>query len=501
MAELMHAFWAYETALMTNDLPTLDALFAPGDATLRGDAGGLLIGHDAISAYRRGRGGAPQRRVLDVHVREIDADHALIIAVIEPRSGGRGQQTQLWQRGADGWQVVAAHVSAPAKPVDPTVWRLVGTPLVEGAASGPLVGQTVAVKDLFAVEGYAIGGGVPGYLSEAEPQAAHAPAVAALLDAGASITGIARTDEFAFSIAGRNPHYGTPPNPAVVGGIPGGSSNGPASAVGLGQVTIGLGTDTGGSVRVPASYQGLWGIRTTHGAVDRAGLLPLAPSFDTVGWLTRDAATLRAAAAVSLPDAADVAIGGYVVCDALTALAGADVRESFAAVVAPLAPESVELPGLDALFEGFRTVQAAEAWRVHGGWITAHPGAVGDDIAARFAWASGFTAADEASARAALAEAREQMDQALAGRVLLLPTASSAAPQTTATPEENEATRAGTLRLTCVAGILGAPAVSAPLLRVAAGPVGLCFVGPRGSDLALIELAASVASSARPSRS
>ena len=126
-----------------------------------------------------------------------------------------------------------------------------------------------------------------------------APAVQALLDAGAEVLGIARTDELAYSIAGANPHYGTPPNARVPGALPGGSSNGPASAVALGQADIGLATDTGGSIRVPASYQGLWGLRTTHGRVARDGLLPLAPSFDTVGWLTRDRALLAACSRVS----------------------------------------------------------------------------------------------------------------------------------------------------------------------------------------------------------
>ncbi|MDO9079141.1 MAG: amidase family protein, partial [Brevundimonas sp.] len=119
---------------------------------------------------------------------------------------------------------------------------------------------------------------------------------AGLLAAGASVPGIAQTDEFAYSIAGRNPHYGTPPNPAVLGGVPGWSSSGPASAVALGQASIGLGTDTVGSIRVPASYQGLWGLRTTHGSVSADRLLPLAPTFDSVGWVTRSAIALRAAA-------------------------------------------------------------------------------------------------------------------------------------------------------------------------------------------------------------
>ena len=492
---LADAVDAYELALMANDLEALDAFFAEGDRTMRGDAAGLLVGHERISRFRRGRGGAPQREIESVEVRTIDDDHALVVSVLVPLAGGRGQQTQLWRRDASGWVIDAAHVSGPARAIDSSVWRVVGTPLIAGEPGGALVGRRVAVKDLFDVAGHEVGAGVPAFLAESPRATASAPAVAALLAAGADVQGIARTDEFAYSIAGRNPHYGTPLNPAVVGGIPGGSSNGPASAVALGQADIGLGTDTGGSIRVPASYQGLWGLRTTHGAVDRGGLLPLAPSFDTVGWLTRDSATLQAAASLSVPmeDPDAVQLRRFAICDAVTALADADVLAAFGDALAGLGGllddlERVELPDGDVLFEAFRTVQAAEAWRVHGDWISAHPGALGADIAGRFAWASGFGADEEEAARVVVLAARVEIQRALDGRVLLLPTASSAAPQTSMGAAENDQTRARTLRLTCIAGIAGMPALSVPLLRVAEGPVGLCLVGPRGSDLRLIEV-------------
>jgi amidase len=161
--------------------------------------------------------------------------------------------------------------------------------------------MSVAVKDLFAVEGFAVGAGKGDWLAEGSPETTTAPAAAALLAAGAVVAGIFRTDEFAYSLAGTNAHYGTPPNPKAPGRISGGSSSGSASAVALGEATIGLGSDTGGSIRVPSAYQGLLGIRTTHGAIATDGLLPLAPSFDTVGWMTRDAATLAAVGSVLLP--------------------------------------------------------------------------------------------------------------------------------------------------------------------------------------------------------
>ena len=198
-------------------------------------------------------------------------------------------------------------MTAPAMPVrvtgafDPRVWREVGDPLLPATGAGPLAGMSVAVKDLFALEGFPIGAGNAERLAESRPEKTTAAAVAVLQAAGAVVAGIARTDEFAYSLAGTNSHYGTPPNPKAPGRVSGGSSSGSASAVSLGQATIGLGTDTGGSIRVPTAYQGLYGIRTSHGAIPTDGLLPLAPSFDTVGWMTRDAATLAAVGKVLLP--------------------------------------------------------------------------------------------------------------------------------------------------------------------------------------------------------
>jgi len=493
---LLDAFWAYESALMANDLPALDRLFSDGPATLRGDGDGLLVGHDAISSFRAGRGGAPQRRILRVEVRATSTNAAVVVAIFTPESGGRGQQTQLWTRAAHGapWTVDVAHVSQPAPAVNASIWRTVGTPLIQGSDVGVLEGETVAVKDLFEIAGFRVGAGVPAYFAEQVESATTASAVAALLAEGADVRGIAQTDEFAYSIAGRNAHYGTPPNTAVVGGIPGGSSSGPASAVATGQATIGLGTDTGGSIRVPASYQGLWGLRTTYGAVPTDGLLPLSPSFDTIGWLTRSPELLESVARVGLDATLQVsAEATFAIAPALVARTEAAVASAFSSWAWELEAVAIDLGDLDELAETFRTIQAAEAWRTHGVWIAAHPGALSLDIAARFEWASRITADHENRARATRAALGPRIASALEGRILLLPSASSVAPSTTATTSEVEAARAATLGLTCVAGLLGAPAVSAPLLEVDGAPVGVCLVGPQYSDVALTGIAKELA--------
>ena len=281
---------------------------------------------------------------------------------------------------------------------------MVGAPLVPALGPGPLDGCGVAVKDLFAVAGYPVGGGVPAYLAGQAPRPASAASVTALQRAGAHLVGIAQTDEFAYSIAGRNAHYGAAPNPAAPGRLGGGSSSGPAAAVALGQAEIGLGTDTAGSVRVPASYQGLVGFRPTHGAVGAEGVLPLAPSFDTVGWLTRDVAASLAVARVLLPPAVacQPSRARTIRLPAVERLAEPATLALFTERVGQLeaagrlpAAEQADLPEetLEEWFTAFRAVQAYEAWQAHGAWIDAHPGALGDDVMARFTAAAAVTEA------------------------------------------------------------------------------------------------------------
>lgn len=503
-ADLRAAFDAYEAAILANDLDALDAAFAPGAETMRGDGAGLLVGHDTISAFRGVRGGVPPRTIERIEYRPLADDVALLVSVSRFRGGGTGLQTQVWERLDGRWLITAAHVTPRAQALDRSVWRSVGDPLFQGAWEGPLEGLTVAVKDLFAIKGYRIGAGNPTYLDSARAETTTAPAVADLLRGGASLRGVARTDEFAYSIAGDNAHYGTPPNGALPGALPGGSSSGPATAVATGQADIGLATDTAGSVRVPASYQGLWGLRTTHGLVPRQGLLPLAQSFDTVGWLTRDGATLQRVAdwclsydgsdsteSVFGESGADLPWRFVIPAEALDA-ADAATRAAFEAFVAAsaLPVETASIGDLDDYLVPFRTVQGAEAWRNNGDWLRAHPGATGPAVADRFRAAAAVTAADEAAARTALAPLRARLTDLVTDAVLILPTAPGPAPARTAGGEGIDAVRQATLRLTTPAAVAGLPALSVPLLTVASplgpAPVGVCLVARAGTDIALV---------------
>ena len=501
---LAEAFWCYERALMANDVPELDRSFAPGPTTLRGDAQGLLVGHAAISAFRGARrvpqDGRPWRTVVEVHVQTVDPDHALVVAVTELAPGGRGQQTQLWARLADGWRVTAAHVSVPAPALDRRIWRVVGAPLLAGAPGGVLAGESVAVKDVFAVAGHPTGVGNPAWLAHAAPAPAHAWAVRRLLEAGADVRGIASTDEFAYSLAGQNAHHGTPPNPRAPYRLSGGSSSGSATAVALGHATVGLGTDTGGSVRVPAAYQGLFGIRTTHGAVPTDGLVPLAPAFDTVGWMTRDAGTLGRVGEVLLSGQELTGVRAEMtVVTELLELASPEVVDAVLGWLDRLPPDlSATRVSWREDFESWRrhftVVQARQAWEVHGEWLASRLATLGPDVRARFSAARDLDAAGAESATAAVAAIRTRIGELVGERVLVLPSTSSVAPL----PAGADAVREPTMRLTCVASLGGLPAVTVPLETAGGLPCGVCLVAAPGRDRDLLALVGELPANGGP---
>ena len=523
--KLLQAFWRYEQALMANDVAVLDALFASSPATIRSDGGTTLVGHEQIAAFRAGRPPVPPRRLTRVHVRDLSPTTALVVAESVRADGGTGVQTQVWSLDAGRWQVTTAHVSlAPAPPAPhlpdgadlSTIWRVAATDVTDAtdvdrasdvapfpeplpSAGLPLTGLTVAVKDLFAVAGHRIGAGNPAWLAAAPVETDSAWAVTALLDAGARIAGIAHTDELAFSLAGTNIHYGTPPNAAAPGAITGGSTSGPAAAVAAGLADVALGTDTAGSVRVPASYCGLYGLRTTHDVVPRDGLVGLAPAFDAVGVLTRTAAHLAAAADALLPPQPTDPITRVVVVPALMDLAGPAVQEAVSAALLALALTSdavVETateigPGqVESWFAAFRTVQAAQGWAEHGAFVAAAPGAFEPAVEDRFLAGAQITAQELETATAVLDQARAALTALLPpGTALALPSTSSTAPRVDASAVEIDFTRAATLRLTCLASLAGLPALSVPTPRVGTSPVGLCLVAGPGQDRSLVELA------------
>jgi amidase len=327
----------------------------------------------------------------------------------------------------------------------------------------------------------------------------NAPAVQALLDAGARLVGKTITEELAFAVIGINPHYGMPQNVAAPGRVPGGSSSGSAAAVGAGVVDLALGSDTGGSVRIPASYNGILGMRPSHGRISLDGVMPLAPSFDTVGWFARDPALFVAAGRVLLVDERPARPVGRVLLardafarvepEALPALQAAVAM--LEQVLGPAEPITVSGEGLDAWYDTFRTLQGAEAWAAHGPWIEQAKPKLGPQCATRFGFAAKIDAAAASRAREARAAISRRLDALLADDALLVvPSAAGVAPRADATPGEHEAVRDRVIGITSIAGLGGLPQVSLPLARLAAGPLGLSVIAARGQDEQLLDLVA-----------
>lgn len=388
--------------------------------------------------------------------------------------------------------------------IDDTVgaWVPHGRFLLHGAADGPLAGLRFAVKDVFDVAGHPTGAGNPAWLATHAVPSQHSPVVTQLLQAGAALAGKVLTDELAFSLQGDNVHYGTPLNARVPGRVTGGSSSGSAAAVAAGLVDFALGTDTGGSTRVPASYCGLWGLRTTHGLVSREGLVPLHPAFDTVTWLANEAAVFERVGGVLLPDS-PFQPRRLLTFDDAWALADGEFAGPLQRVGAALAqrlgsvPERVQAARGTALSDWrqvYATVGAHEGWRAHGAWITAQQPVFGAAIAARWRAASQVTDAAAAQAREAAAAIRERV-RALLGDdgVAVLPSAASLAPLRDADPAVVDAVRLRTMAITCIAGLAGLPQVSVPMAAPDGTPLGVSLLGTPGSDLALIHLATQVA--------
>jgi amidase len=373
---------------------------------------------------------------------------------------------------------------------------------VPHVADGPLAGLSFAVKDLFDVAGYPTSGGQPFVLAMSGIKTTTAPTVQRLLDAGARFVGKTITDELAFSMNGQNAHFGSPVNGVAPDRISGGSSSGSASAVSNGLCDFALGSDTGGSVRVPAAFCGVYGIRPTHGRVDLSGAMPMAGTFDVVGWFARDPTVLRRVGGVLLEgEGVKDEIQRVIVAD--EALAEAD-PEIAALIGDALAGAEDTLPnpthacitpdGLDRWREAFRLVQAREVWMNYGNFVENNEPALGPGIKERMAFAASVTGNDAAVARAAQLAARVHLRLLLEpGTLLALPTAPTIAPRIETPTEELESFRVRVLRLTCIAGLSGLPQVTIPIGTVRDCPVGLSFIGWDGGDEVLLDLAAALA--------
>lgn len=370
---------------------------------------------------------------------------------------------------------------------------------VAHADSGPLRGLRFAVKDLFDIAGYPTGGGNPHVLARSGIRTSTAPVVQQLLDAGAQFVGKTHTDELAFSMNGKNAHYGAPVNGAAPERICGGSSSGSASAVSNSLCDFALGTDTGGSVRAPANHCGLFGIRPTHGRVSLDQCLPLSDSLDTCGYFARDIDVFARVSDVLLgPDSAPLPdIARLLLAEDVFALCLPEAREALRPVLAqvesalgPMSAVQAADRSFEDLYWAFRYVQGWEAWRSDGELIESFGLQLGADVAARFAFSKGVTEGQYQES-VGLRQAFTAHLAALLGNdgVLVMPSMPDIAPLAAATGDALETYRNMSVQMLCLAGLSGFPQISLPLATRDGAPLGLSLLGPAGSDRALVALA------------
>jgi len=376
---------------------------------------------------------------------------------------------------------------------------------VPHAGSGPLSGLTFAVKDLFDVAGYPTSGGQPLLLAMSGIKTRTAPTVQKLLDAGARFVGKTLTDELAFSMNGQNAHFGSPLNGAAPDRITGGSSSGSASAVSNGMCDFALGTDTGGSVRAPASHNGLIGLRPSHGRVSLQGALDLSPSFDTCGWFARDIVTFGRVADVllgadgsPLPSSSSnparlrlllpTEVWALLEHEVLAALASPRARAE--TLFGSAQPATVVLDSFDAMYWHFRHLQGREAWMTDGDFIQRHAPPLGPGVRQRFEWAAQVSDAQVAAAQTFRVRYRALLLGLLGDDgVLLMPTMPDVAPLISADEGGLESYRNRAILMLCISGFAGLPQISLPLATRLGAPLGLSLVGPPGSDRSLVQMA------------
>lgn len=359
---------------------------------------------------------------------------------------------------------------------------------------GMLHGLTFVVKDVLDIRGEPTGNGNPDWRASHSPARSNAWAVDRWLDRGARMIGKTICDELAFSLEGANFHYGTPLNSRAPNRLPGGSSSGSASAVAAGVADGALGSDTGGSVRNPSSFCGIFGVRPTHGRLPVRGMSSLAPSYDTVGWFARDGPTLqRFGRALSIgkgepPRQYALVTDAWELVEPRSRGALREAAEKLGI------SEEVRIYDGDpvAWYEAYRVLQGAEIWAQHREWIRRICPTFGPRTAERLAVARSITRAQvvrQARIRRALAGRVRALVRN--GRALILP----ASPCIALSRRRTLAARAEfyrrALALNSVAGHAGLPEVVLPMARVEGCPIGIGVIAGAGHDESLLALAAS----------
>ncbi|GLS90750.1 glutamyl-tRNA(Gln) amidotransferase [Psychromonas marina] len=379
---------------------------------------------------------------------------------------------------------------------DASVYCAQGPEHLGATAVGELSGKSFVFKDLFDVKGYVTGAGNPAWLSSHDKAIHSSSLINTLLAHGANCVGRVQTDELAYSLNGQNIHYGTPVNPQAPDCLPGGSSSGSAVAVARGDADFAIGTDTGGSVRVPASYCGLFGLRPTLGKLDLQHCFQLSKSFDTAGVFSRDLKlmgdlfSVLTGSPINPCGAKKLYIDNSLVKQLTGERIAALEQCCKSADITLLRSDIITHSGhtLDSLSLLFRTIQGFEIIELHDQWLQQHGHTLDTAIMERVIWARTISESQYQQAKQQQQRFKLYLDAAFKqlDGLWILPTTPSGAPKLTLSGEPLALYRSQLMGLTSIAGLSGFPQLHLPMQGLAEGPCGFSVMAAENSEAELI---------------
>ena len=349
---------------------------------------------------------------------------------------------------------------------------------------GLLSNLKFVLKDMCDVKNLKTSCGNPDFFKKCDFANDHAPFLKDLLNEGSVLKGITVCDEFFYSLIGENGHYGTPINLNAPSCVPGGSSSGSAAALTNDLYDFSIGSDTGGSVRIPASFCGLIGMRPTHNRINTKGVYPMAPSFDTVGWFANSVGIFQKVGEVLLDkmDKSDINFRQFVIAEDLLELCDAAVQENFNNYI------KNNLPGIDKnrlsniskdiIADNFRVLQGNEVKINIIPWIEKNKPKISPEIKSRIDMASKITDIEVSKALTFRENLIDEIKKSLPeGTIAVFPTAPFSAPKSGQDDESLGFYRKRLMQLTSIAGMTSRPQISIPKLKDKTGPVGISLLG------------------------
>ena len=352
---------------------------------------------------------------------------------------------------------------------------------------GILKSKKFLLKDMCDVKGLKCSCGNPDFYNKCKPAKDYAPFLKQILLSGASLEGITICDEFFYSVIGENKHYGTPLNNAAKGCVPGGSSSGSAAALTQDNFDFTIGSDTGGSVRVPASFCGLIGIRPTHARINTENVYPMSPSFDTIGWFSKDIEIFKKIGNIFFKNFKKTTINKIVIAGDLVDLAENDLKFEFESYCQSKfkSLDKVEISKFKKsdIANNFRIIQAYEIKSSILPWILKNKPRISSEINSRFDMVKNITKDEYSLACQFRKEFILDLDKRLPNDVYaIFPTVPFSAPKCKIDNNTLGEIRKKIMMMTSIAGMSSRPQVTLPKLKHKSNPVGISILGSRNSD-------------------